>query len=203
MARDNINDKNRIRRGFFSKKNELHILSDSYLEELFFLAFEFDDSIAKYRSHPVVTTYLDETGKKRKYTPDSAVKLKDDRIFFFEVKLHKRTQNTEYQLHFELLSRHIERRFKSPLKLLTEKNLNKNQLKNWKRLYKHTRKPLCESAIYLLEQIDTDELSFAELLEMNSKLALRPHIPFSILAHHKLVFDYSMPLDDSTKLRVT
>jgi vesicle coat complex subunit len=202
MARDNINDKNRIRRGFYSIKNQCHMLPDSYLEELFFLSFEFDDAIVEYCSHPVSTPFKDEYKKTRTYKPDSATKLKCGGYNFYEVKPYEYTQSNTFKLRMNLLDRHFQERFEAPLKVVTEKDLNLIQLENWELLYTFKRKPLNEYALELLKQVNDEAITFAELCGINSSLHLSSHIPFLILAHQRLIFDYSKKLEPSTQLRV-
>jgi hypothetical protein len=203
MARDNINDKNRVRRSFYSVKMGRNMMVDSYQEKLNLLTLEFDDSIAQFMTHPVKTTFLDEKGESREYTADVLTKaLRSNETQFIEFKPYKRTLNTAFQIRMGLLNRHFQKKYNSPLIVVTEKNWDENQIRNYQRLYAFKKKPLNDSAYMLLENLESNSFSFFELCQKNSAIGLHSSIPFLLLAHKSIVFDYTQILDQNTTLKV-
>jgi hypothetical protein len=62
---------------FFSEKNQIARLYESSLEKDLIYSLEFDSNVRNYEEQPVTIEYPDESGRKRRYTPDFLVHYKN------------------------------------------------------------------------------------------------------------------------------
>jgi len=186
-------------RYFYSMKNRTRFWCESLLERDALLQLEFDDGIEAYKAQPMSFTYKNINEKESRYTPDQLVKMKSDKSFIFrEVKVGSRVDELVRE-KVEWISQHIHRVYGSRLEIITDDQIRVgSSINNFNIIYPYKRICVERVKIHEVEKSLPYAFSFLELKEVSGYLKCRDSIPFALLAHGILKFDYSMPLNDQS-----
>ena len=198
----NYTDKRRVVQHFHSVKMQSLIYCRSYFELCMFRCFEFDDTITAYVEQPFITPYLDETGQLRNYKQDALVRFEDKSDDHVEIKPEANTHSLRFRNQHEILKRHYENLYGSPLKLYTEKRYTNGFFVNSESLYRYKGKSINTIESETLDKIATKQLTFAELKSTLATQKLHASTAFRLLAHNALQWDIDIELSENTLLEV-
>jgi hypothetical protein len=110
---------------FTSVKNRATFQCDSRWESDFLIDLEFDSSVKQYATQPTSFTY-DYKGKKRRYTPDVALKRQNGKIEHVEVKDATYAHSPELQDKIAYLSNLLQIYQNSSLTLVTSEDIHRD-----------------------------------------------------------------------------
>jgi hypothetical protein len=198
----NYTDKRRVVQHFHSVKMQSLIYCRSYFELCMYRCFEFDNTITAYVEQPFVTPYLDETGQLRHYKQDALVRFEDNTDDHVEIKPEANTQSLAFRNKHEILKRHYESIYGSPLKLYTEERYAEGFFLNADLLYRYKAKPINQIESEALDKIATKQLPFAELKATLTAQKMHASTSFRLLAHNAFRWDLNIELNDNTLLEV-
>ncbi|QYJ80481.1 hypothetical protein [Shewanella acanthi] len=179
---------------FFSKKNQVLLRLESYLERDYALRLEFDDDVISYCCQP--ETCHTDRGQR---TPDFLVKRSNERFEYIEVHLASRVDD-EYRARMKYFNDYIYAKSRRTFLLVTDEDMNKVASKNLDFLYEY--KSLGFS--YELSNLP-EELSLAMLIhyfEESSMSRNNAHAAaLSTIADAIYAFDMKEILSHSTLLK--
>lgn len=198
----NYTDKRRVVQHLHSVKMQSLIYCRSYFEFCMYRCFEFDDTITAYAAQPFVTPYLDQNGQLRHYKQDALVKFQDISHDNVEIKPKSRTASLTFRNLHEILKRHYENLYGSPLKLYTEERYADGFFVNAESLYRYKAKPIKLIESEALDKIATRQLPFAELKATLAAQKMHASTAFRLLSHSALQWDMNIKLNDDTLLEV-
>jgi hypothetical protein len=199
----NYTDKRRVVQHFHSVKMQSLIYCRSYFELCMFRCFEFDETIIGYVEQPFVTPYLDEAGKLRNYKQDALVRFQQGTDDHVEIKPEANTRSLTFRNKHEILKRHYENLYGSPLKLYTEERYADDFFSNTVSLYRYKAKPINQIESEALDKIATKQLPFSELEATFAAQKIHASTAFRLLAHNALRWDMNIKLNDNTLLEIS
>jgi hypothetical protein len=167
-----------------------------------FRGFEFDNTIAAYVEQPFVTPYIDETGKLRSYKQDALVRFFDETDEHIEIKPEANTKSLGFRNKYEILKRHYENLYGTPLQLYTEKRYTDDFFVNSESLYRYKAKPISNIESEALDKITTKQLPFIELKSTLAAQKVHASIAFRLIAHNAVQWDMNIELNNNTLLEV-
>lgn len=198
----NYTDKRRVVQHFYSVKMESLVYCRSFFELCMFRGFEFDDTIAAYVEQPFVTPYLDEAGKLRSYKQDALVRFFNNDDDHVEIKPEANTKSLKFRNQNEILKRHYENLYGTPLKLYTEKRYTDDFFVNSGSLYRYKAKPISNIESEALDKITTKQLPFVELKSTFAAQKMHASTAFRLLAHKAVQWEMNIELNNNTLLEV-
>jgi hypothetical protein len=197
----NFTQKNKVQRHFYSVKNRSFMYVDSKLERDIACIFEFNKDIERYCTQPF-STYYEEGGKTRRYTPDNGVREKCTLPYLVEVKRKEQSIGCAFENKFGILQRHLWKRHGCKLKLYTNESFTVGRFANTQNLYRYIAQPLNLEEQNFLCSLDPNLSCFGELQSQTESAGLPVQSAFKMVAHQELSWNMDKLLSNETILEV-
>ena len=152
---------------FASYKNKKQIAFESVLERDFYMLLEFDENVVSYQEQPITINYEYVDSLKRKYTPDCLVTYKDRTQIYYEVKyINEINNDEELRIKLDFLKKYFHQKYSYSLNLFTDEEIYKEELENFKFLYKFAFLPINKEKTEQINKIlnTTDEITIKNIL---------------------------------------
>ena len=179
---------------------------ESGLEKDFLTKIRFRDDVLDVLEQPETFTYLDELGKKHRYTPDFRVQYVD-RTVFYECKYRcQLRQNWELFRHIvSHMRQHLWERENAFFRIVTEATIRTTQLENIRLLtpfIHHDPDP--DHVQTILNSLSTQEVTTVSELLSAYAVTNREKIYgalWSLIMRKKILIEWDHPIGMASKLR--
>ncbi len=182
----------------WSHLNNEYRWCESLPERNHILCLEFNQGIQSYNTQPFSVKFAKEDGSVGKYTPD-VIERSEDGFSLTEVKSSKASNRDKILEKYDRIDYYCRKTVSMKLNIIFSED---QKIDNYLRLYKYRAISQIHFNNLNLRRLLPPVFSFQDLRHSLQLKGLASSIAFSLLAHQKISFDYTMPLKNSTQLEV-